>query len=118
MTQKFANNASSTLATDLLAANTTLQVAAAAGDLFPVISPAADDDFFLLTIENALGKLEVVKCTLRNSATDTMTIVRGQESTAASDFISGDRVEIRLTKSTLEGFLQRSFGDTLDGGLE
>jgi hypothetical protein len=44
------------------------------------------------------NNLEIVKCTARS--TDVLTVVRGQESTTARAYSTGDRIEIRITAQT------------------
>ncbi len=111
-TQLFANNAASVLASSLSAIATSLSVTAGHGARFP--SPTGSD-FFLATLcqQGAAGEInfEVVKVTARS--TDTFTIVRAQEGTTALAYNAGDKVELRLTKVTMEGlrdFLQDGTG--------
>lgn len=88
----FKNNAESTLATAISAADLGLSVAAADGALFP--SPGVGE-YFYLTIESTDGDYEIVKVTARS--TDSMTIVRAQEGTSARGFSAGSRCELRIT---------------------
>lgn len=96
MVLKLANNAISKLASSLTAAATTLSVTPGDGAKFPTLTAG---DWFPLTIVKSDGTLEIVRTTARSS--DTFTIVRAQEGTAASDFSAGDRVELRLTAGAL-----------------
>lgn len=96
----FKNNAASILDLDLSNVATTLEVAPAGGEGFPV-SPASPE-FFMLTIEDGDGNIEIVKCTGRTG--DVFTIVRAQEGTSARAFTVGDKVELRLTAGTLESY--------------
>ena len=90
---QFTNNAASTLASSILIGDTSLTVAASTGGLFPTLTGS---NFFYCTLQNTTGSIvEIVKVTARSS--DTFTIVRAQEGTAASAFASGDKVELRLT---------------------
>lgn len=108
----FANNASALLAATITDSDTTIQVASGFGANFP--SPTGGD-YFLATLEDDSGDIEIVKCTARS--TDNLTVVRGQEGTTAQAFtLNVTRVELRLTKETLEAFLQKS-GGTLTGNL-
>lgn len=103
MGYKSANNATSTLATGLTALATSLTVATAQGDRFPVI---AGSDYTYLTLENAAGNREVVKVTARAAGADTMTIVRAQDSTVARAWNAADVVDLRLTAQIVnEAFL-------------
>ena len=114
--QLFINNGSSTLAGTLAIAATTLTVAASAGDNFPVVDGGDADEFCLITIEDTAGNIEIVKCTSRVGGADVMTIVRAQEGTSDQAFVAGDRVELRVTKGTLEAFVLRD-NDVIHGGV-
>jgi hypothetical protein len=90
---QFTNNAATTLASSILIGATSLTVASGTGALFPTLTGG---NFFYCTLQNTAGTtIEIVKVTARS--TDTFTIVRAQESTSASAFASGDKVELRLT---------------------
>ncbi len=108
--QLFANNASSLLAASISDSDLTIQVGVGYGALFP--NPGADE-FFAVTLENDSGDIEIVYCNARN--TDLLTVQtggRGQEGTSAQAWTNGQaRVEARLTKATMDGFLQRSGGE-------
>lgn len=113
--QLFGNNASSLLAASISDTDLTIQVANGFGQLFP--NPGADE-YFLVTIENDNGDIEIVKVTAR--AADLLTVPpggRGQEGTSAQAWTNGQaRVELRLTRGTMETFIQRG-GDTMEGDL-
>ena len=100
-TQLFANNAKTVLASGISAVATSLTVTAGTGLLFPVITGS---DYFLATLcqLSVTGEInfEIVKVTARTS--DVFTIVRAQESTTALAYVAGDKVELRLTKETME----------------
>jgi len=111
-TQLFANNAASVLASGITAIATSLSVTAGHGARFPAITGS---DYFLATLcqQGSAGEInfEVIKVTTRS--TDTFTIVRAQEGTTALAYSAGDKVELRLTKETMEGlrdFLQTGTG--------
>lgn len=106
---RFTNNASSTLAAGILAADTSLTVASGQGSLFPSVTGS---QYAKLTIEDVAGNYEIVHLTLR--AGDVLTVVRGQEGTVALDFASGSRVECRITAAVLHEYLQKT-SDTLPG---
>lgn len=104
MTQLFANNAYGSLAAEASAVTTTLTLGAGHGLRFP--SPTGGD-FFLLTLVGLDGNgneasWEIVKVTAR--ASDTLTVVRAQESTTAVLWPVGTRVELRVTSGTLLSF--------------
>ena len=110
--QLFTNNAKSVLASSLTAIATSLTVTAGQGVRFPTITGS---DYFLATLcqQGSSGEInfEVIKVTARS--TDTFTIVRAQEGTTALAYSAGDKVELRLTKETMEGlrdFLQTGTG--------
>lgn len=92
----FANNAVTTLALPLLAGQTTLQVLATTGELFPV--PGVGE-YFKLTIEDRRNRtIEITHCTGR--AGDVLTIVRAQEDTIALGFAAGSTVANRFTRDS------------------
>ena len=96
MTQLFANNATSTLASDINNSVTSLTVATGEGARFP--SPTGLDYFFVtLTGASSETTWEIVKCTSRSS--DVLTIERGQQGTSAASWSTGDKVELRATAS-------------------
>ena len=97
-TQLFANNASSTIAAGITNSATSLTLATGQGALFP--SPTGGD-WFLLTLTQATqeSSWEIVKVTARS--TDTLTIVRAQESTTGAIWATGSKVEARLTSGSL-----------------
>lgn len=114
--QLFNNFASSLLAASISNSDLTIQVSAGQGSRFP--SPTGGD-YFLVTLVNALGDREHVKVTSRTG--DLLTVPtggRGQEGTSAQSWTNGQtRVEMRVTKGTLENFLQRT-GDSMSGDLD
>lgn len=89
----FTNNAATTLASGITNSSTTLTVASGTGALFP--SPSGSNYSYITLINTAGTILEIVKLTART--TDTFTIVRAQEGTAAAAFNTGDKVELRVT---------------------
>ena len=104
----FTNNAATTLASGITAVATSLTVASTTGGVFP--NPTAGQ-FFYMTLQDTAGTVvEIVKCTARSG--DTFTIVRGQDNTVASAFITGDKVELRLTA----GELTDLFNGIVQGG--
>jgi len=98
MAELFANNAASTLASSILAGDLSLTVATGEGALFP--SPSGGD-YFHATLDDGVN-IEIVRVTARSS--DTLTIVRAQQGTAAAGFGAGTAVQIRITASTLTRF--------------
>lgn len=98
---KFANNAVSKLAGAITTSSTSFSVTPGDGAKFPTLSAG---DWFPLTLVKSDGTLEIVRCTAR--ATDTFTITRAQEGTAASAFASGDRVELRATAAVFDALAE------------
>ncbi|HEX5362334.1 MAG TPA: hypothetical protein VFW49_14805 [Fluviicoccus sp.] len=90
---KLTNNAVSRLASGITAGDTSISVTPGDGAKFPSLS--AGDYFPATLIRASDGAIEVVRVTAR--ATDVFTVTRAQESTAAIAFVSGDRIELRLT---------------------
>ena len=100
MSALYTNNAATTLASGINNSVTSLTVASATGGLFP--SPTGTD-YFYVTLENTAGTVrEIVKVTARS--TDTFTITRAQDGTSASAFSTGDKVELRLVRASLNDF--------------
>lgn len=106
----FADNASTTLASGITSADTTIVVAAGTGVEFPV--PGAGQIAYA-TMEDVSGNIEVVRITSRT--TDSFVVVRGQDSTTPKAFASGTVFEMRVTMGILAAFLQKTGGDTLSG---
>lgn len=105
MTQLFANNATSTLAGSLTNVATSFAVASGEGARFPALS---SPDFYRATIFQIVAGVEVnheiVKVTAR--ASDTFTVVRGQDGTTANAFSAGDPVQLRLTSGDASNLCQ------------
>ena len=102
MTQLFANNAASELASAVASGDVSLTLKSGDGAKFP--GPVGGD-FFLVTLYQKVGQdeinHEIVKCTAR--AGDVLTIERAQEGTTARAFNVDDPVELRLTAGALVG---------------
>jgi hypothetical protein len=92
----FTNNAFSLLASGITDVATSLTVTGGDGALFP--NPTGGDYFYATLIDTS-NNLEIVQCTARS--TDTLTIVRGAESTTGLAYSAGDRVELRVTAAGL-----------------
>lgn len=106
----FADNATSTLASGIVAADTALTVSSGDGAKFPSISAG---HAAMVTLEDVSGNIEIVQASARTG--DVLTVTRAQEGTTAIDFASGSRVEMRVTKGILDALLQKNGGDTLSG---
>tara|TARA_Y100001963_G_C6763821_1_gene441104 strand:+ start:861 stop:2117 length:1257 start_codon:yes stop_codon:yes gene_type:complete len=96
MTALFKNNAFSTLASGITDVATSIALNSGDGAKFP--SPTGDEYFYATLIDTS-NNLEIVKCTSRS--TDTLTVVREQESTTKRAYSAGDRIEMRLTAAGL-----------------
>ncbi len=83
------NNARTTLSASLTAAATSFTVTSGGGAKFP--NPTGGD-YFYATLLDASNVPEIIKVTARS--TDTFTIVRAQDSTAARAFASGATVTL------------------------
>jgi len=90
----FKNNAKTTLGSSLT--NSATSATVTDGSVFPSL---AAGEFFFCTFDDGTNN-EIVKVTARSS--NTLTIVRAQESTTARAFSSGDAAELRLTAGVLE----------------
>lgn len=97
MTLVLANNAVSALATNISASATQFTIKSGDEVRFPTISPG---EWFPLTLVDAAGNTEIVRCTARAGVT--MTVERAQEGTSARIFNADTRVELRLTAGTIE----------------
>ena len=88
MTVLLANNVTSSLASPITAAATSMTVVS--GSRFPVLTAG---QYFYATIIASTGTIEIVKVTVRSG--NTMNIVRAQDGTNAQAFLAGSRVEMR-----------------------
>lgn len=100
MTQLFANNAASELASAVTSDALSLTLKTGDGAKFPTPSGG---DFFLVTLYQTVGQdeinHEIVKCTARSG--DVLTVVRAHEGTTARAFNADDPLELRLTAGAL-----------------
>jgi len=96
MAIKWANNATTTIASGITSGDTTITVAGATGALFPAAGGA---DYFYATLNNSNNDIEIVKVTARSG--DVMTVVRGQDGTTAAAWVGGDKFELRPTAAGL-----------------
>lgn len=92
----FANNAVSLLAASINASVTTLSISAADAARFPT---PTGGDWFPLTLFDEAGAMEIMRCTAR--ASTVLTVVRGQEGTAAVSWTAGAGVELRATAASM-----------------
>jgi hypothetical protein len=104
MVLKITNNATTTIATALTSASTTISVTAGTGALFPTLGAG---DYFQATLQDTNNNFELVRVTARID--DTMTVVRGQGGTLAIPFAVNSRFELRVTADNLQDYV-----DSLD----
>jgi hypothetical protein len=98
------NNAYGYLASAISATDTSILLTTGTGANFPAL---AASEYFYATITATAGVPEVIKVTARS--TDTLTVTRGQENTAALAFPAGALVELRVTaQSVLDAIDQYS----------
>lgn len=114
MTQLFTNNAAT--ATVGAITNVATSITVADGSKFP--APVAPD-FALLTLVGLDGNgnenaWEVVKLTER--AANVLTVVRGQEGTAAAAWADATRIELRLTAAGMSAKLDADLSTLTDAG--
>lgn len=102
--EKFANNATSTLALSLDKASTELTVKSGTGVLFPSIE--REGEFFYVTLVSVTGAMEIVKCTHKNI--DVFTIERAQQGTVATSFLENSIVQHRLTAMSMNNITATS----------
>ncbi len=108
----FANNATSTLAGSINNVATSCNLAPGTGALFP--DPDTGEYFVLTFTDSATGLVnEIVHVTAR--ATDTLTIVRAQEGTAAAAWNAGDLASSLITAGQLEIMAQQQQADLIGG---
>lgn len=98
---KFTNNGSTTLSSDISAAVTSINVAD--GAVFPTLGAG---EYFYATLIDASNNREIVKVTAR--VTTTLTVTRGQDGTTARAFTAASptRVELRPVRAMLDNFGQ------------
>jgi hypothetical protein len=105
MSVKFSNNAKTTLSSGITSSATSIAVADAS--VFPSISGS---EYFYVTFEDLSGNVEIVKVT--GVSSNTLTVVRAQESTTARAYASGDKAENRLTAGSLNDVATQADTDT------
>jgi hypothetical protein len=96
MAVKITNNATATLASAISSTATSITVSAGQGGLFPTLSGV---DFFFATLVDSSNNIEIVRCTARSG--DTLTVIRGQDGTAARAYAALDKIEVRVVAAAL-----------------
>jgi endosialidase-like protein len=97
MATLFANNVAGTLSAGVGPSDTALLLGVGQGASFP--TPSGGNTFWVTVVHQSLGTIEIMKCTARSA--DTLTVVRGQDSTTAISFTTGSVVELRLVAQAL-----------------
>lgn len=110
MTVLFKNNAASTLSSGITNADTSITVAD--GALFPSLT-AGQTFYATLTQSDTETSWEVVLVTAR--AGDVLTVERGQDGTTAASWVSGSKIELRLTAAALDAMAQEADLKTVNG---
>ena len=109
---QFTNFAATTLASGINSVVTSLTVATGTGALFPTLVGA--QYFYCVLADAATGTTrEVIKVTARS--TDTFTITRAQDGTTGQTYITGDKVELRLTAAGLATLATTETAQTFTG---
>lgn len=88
----YANNVAAVTATDIGPSDTVVLLSAGQGVAFP--QPTAGQWFWATLIHPVSHVVEVVQCTARSA--DSLTVVRGRDSTTATAFPAGSVMEMRL----------------------
>lgn len=98
MSVQVANNAYGTLNAGISAVAASLTLSAGQGVRFPVAS-IVSGHWFYITIFNSSNVFEIAKVTDKTG--DVLTLIRAQDGTAASAFITSDFVELRTTAAMI-----------------
>lgn len=110
MPLKFSNNATATLAASISPTSTSLTVTTGQGALFPAL---AAGDYFYAALVDSSNNIEFIKVTARSG--DTLTAVRGQESTAARSYLAADKLVLRVTAAGMSSMAQLAADQTFSG---
>jgi hypothetical protein len=97
MTVLLQNNAIGYLSTPISASDVGLALEAGDGANFPALTAG---EYFYATLVGANEETEIVKVTAR--VTDTLTIVRAQDSSTAYSFAAGSKIEMRVNVASVE----------------
>lgn len=107
----FENNSNGTLLAGIDNSQTTITLAGGQGANFP--DPAVDEVFYI-TLQNYTAQLVEI-CLVTDRVADVLTVLRGQDGTSAKAWTVADTaIQLRLTKETLDRFVQT--GATLTPG--
>jgi hypothetical protein len=101
----FENNANATLATAIDDVVTTITVNGGQGTNFP--APGASEIFYI-TLQNYAAQIVEI-CQVTDRTGDVFTVLRGQDGTVGLSWGTADTaIQLRLTKETLDRFVQVS----------
>ena len=106
----FKNNATATIAATITNTDTTIVLSAGLGNSFP--SPIGGNYFYGTLFDN-IGNYEIVKVTAR--VTDTLTVVRAQDSTNPLPFNAGSGFAMRPVAAIFDNFVQLDGSQTISG---
>lgn len=108
----FENNSNAILASDIDDTQTTITLFAGQGANFPSIT--APNEIFFITLQNYAAQLIEI-CRVTDRVSDVLTVVRGQDGTTAKAWAVADTaIQLRVTKETLEAFVQQATALTPD----
>ena len=102
----FYNDAGSTLASNISSSTTTIQLSPGGGAQFSP-APGAGQFFVMTLLDAATGSFEEI-VHVTQVVTDTLTVVRAQEGTAARAYLAGDFIANWNTAGQMAGFAQSS----------
>lgn len=95
----FVDNTYGTLASGLLASDTTMTLTGGQGARFPTVTNGVN--ILYVTLLNSSNILEQIHVTAHTAGSDTFTITRAANGTTAKVWSAGDRVEARLTSESM-----------------
>ena len=108
----FENNSNATLSVGIDDTTTTITVGGSQGANFP--DPTSPDEIFFITLQNYAAQLVEI-CRVTDRVADVFTVVRGQDGTTAKSWAVADTIiQLRVTKETLESFVQQAAALTSD----
>jgi len=107
MAVQLKNNVTGFIASGISSTTTSIVLQTGQGASFPSLNPV---QYFYATLVDAAGNLEIVKATAR--AGDTLTVVRGQDGTAARAFPALSRIELRVNAGTIYEVIDASISST------
>jgi len=108
----FENNSNGLLAADIDDVTTTITLLAGHGTNFPSVT--APDEIFFITLQNYAAQLVEI-CRVTDRVADVFTVLRGQDGTTAKAWATASTVvQLRVTKETLEAFVQQETTLTAD----